>query len=110
MCQRRVLLARIKGGAPGAVLKIYDHHRRQPGATLPPYALYHPDTWKAFHTLIWQQREKVFGLGRESDGEAFACVSVGVCVRARACTCALVYDTYTLTHSVTFAFVSAFPR
>jgi hypothetical protein len=27
-----------------AVLQMDDHHRRQPGATLPPHALYHPGT------------------------------------------------------------------
>jgi hypothetical protein len=25
-------------------VQTYDHHRRQPGATLPPHALYHPGT------------------------------------------------------------------
>ena len=48
-------------------------------------------------------------MGRESDGEAFACVCVYVCLcvcaRVRMCTC--VRHIHSLTHSVTFVFVCA---
>ena len=42
--------------------------------------------WKAFHSLIWQQRRERVRVGSESDGEAFACLSlcvISVCVHAR---------------------------